>query len=431
MDPGLGRALRKAERAVTTGEEFRLWDRYLIIADDFTGANDTGVQLRRRGIPTEVVFAGKPIGSDEASIVIDTESRTILSETAGKIVRNALKGVDFSPFKYVMKKIDSSIRGNIVEETKAVLEYFKPEIIVCAPALPVLGRTTVRGIQLLNGVRILDTEVAIDPINPVIDDDLVSILGKICGEKPTLKTLDDVRSDGFNLEGGKAFVCDAETNADLSAIVAATIKTGKKALYIGTAGIAESIMDVEHPVLPAFAVVASVSSVTNKQMQHCGRNGAVLIQVPIGKILTGEVKADELGEKALASLERGDDTILLTDTAYDRSTLKDSLEAFGKLGLSAIEAGEKVRTIMGELALGVLERTKVSGVFLSGGDTALGLMRKLGAEGADILSEAITGIPLTRVHGGKFHGLKLATKAGAYGNEDAVSLVMRKLKETI
>lgn len=33
-------------------------DRYLIIADDFTGANDTGVQLKRRGYPTEVLFAG-------------------------------------------------------------------------------------------------------------------------------------------------------------------------------------------------------------------------------------------------------------------------------------------------------------------------------------------------------------------------------------
>jgi len=31
-------------------------NRYLIIADDFTGANDTGVQLKRRGINTNVVF---------------------------------------------------------------------------------------------------------------------------------------------------------------------------------------------------------------------------------------------------------------------------------------------------------------------------------------------------------------------------------------
>ena len=32
-------------------------NKYLIIADDFTGSNDTGVQLRRRGYPTKVFFA--------------------------------------------------------------------------------------------------------------------------------------------------------------------------------------------------------------------------------------------------------------------------------------------------------------------------------------------------------------------------------------
>ena len=34
-------------------------NRYLIIADDFTGANDTGVQMRRRGFETVVVFPGR------------------------------------------------------------------------------------------------------------------------------------------------------------------------------------------------------------------------------------------------------------------------------------------------------------------------------------------------------------------------------------
>ena len=406
-------------------------DRYLIIADDFTGANDTGVQLRRRGIQTEVLFAGRPIGSGEASVVIDTESRTVLPDTAEKIVRRALEGVDFSPFKYVIKKIDSSIRGNIVAETKAVLDYFKPEIIVCAPALPVLGRTTAHGIQTLNGTRILDTEIAVDPINPVADDNLVNILTEISGEKVILKTEDDVHSKGFSLENGKAFVCDAESNGDLDRIVAASIRTGKKVLYIGTAGMAESIMDIERPVLPSFGVVASVSSVTNRQMQYCGRNGTVLVQIPIGKILTGEVRGEELRDAALASIKKGNDTILLTDTAYDRASLQNSLAAFKKLGLGAIEAGERVRTIMGTLALDILEQVRVSGVFLSGGDTALGLMKQLDADGAEIISEAIAGIPLTRVRGGKFPGLKLATKAGAYGNEDAVSLVMRKLKETV
>ena len=126
-------------------------ERYLIIADDFTGANDTGVQLRRRGFPTEVLFCGKPMGADR-SIVIDTESRTVHPDHAYEIVSHALEDVDFDSFRYVIKKVDSTMRGNIAAEIKAVDEHFKPELMIFAPALPDLKRTTVDGVQCLNGV---------------------------------------------------------------------------------------------------------------------------------------------------------------------------------------------------------------------------------------------------------------------------------------
>lgn len=405
--------------------------RYLIIADDFTGANDTGVQLCKRGIDTEVLFAGKPLAADISSIVIDTESRTILPEAADKSVRIALEKVDFSQFDYVMKKIDSTIRGNIVEECRAVCDYYKPEIIVCAPALPVLGRTTENGIQHLNGVRICETEVAKDPINPVCEDNLVNILTSICKDKVVLKTVKDVNSPDFCLCDGNAFVCDAKTSEDLDRVVAAAIKTNKKVLYIGTAGLAGSIINVENPVYPAFGVVASVSSVINKQMHYCEKAGTTLIQLPMDQILSGKVKAEDFRDSAISSLKAGKDTILLTDTAYDRSALQKSLDAFNKLGMGPVEAGKKVRDIVGALAIHILEKVKVSGVFLSGGDTAQGIIKQIDADGSQILLEALPGIPIMRVCGGKMNGLKLSTKAGAFGTEEAVLIVMGKLKENI
>ena len=39
-------------------------NRYLIVADDFTGSNDTGVQMCRRGLDTSVMFAGRPLPAD-------------------------------------------------------------------------------------------------------------------------------------------------------------------------------------------------------------------------------------------------------------------------------------------------------------------------------------------------------------------------------
>lgn len=157
-------------------------DRYLIIADDFTGANDTGVQLRRRGFATEVLFSGKPVGT-EHSVVIDTESRTVHPDHAYEIVSHAVESVDFSGFRYVIKKVDSTMRGNIAAEVKAVDEKFQPELVVFAPALPDLGRTTVDGVQCLNGVEICRTELALDPKNPVVEDNLVRMLATSYDEK--------------------------------------------------------------------------------------------------------------------------------------------------------------------------------------------------------------------------------------------------------
>ena len=41
---------------------------FVIVADDFTGANDTGVQLCRSGIPVDVVLDVNQIKDDETSV---------------------------------------------------------------------------------------------------------------------------------------------------------------------------------------------------------------------------------------------------------------------------------------------------------------------------------------------------------------------------
>ena len=67
-------------------------------------------------------------------IVIDTESRTVHPDHAYEIVSHALEDVDFDSFRYVIKKVDSTMRGNIAAEIKAVDEHFKPELMIFAPA---------------------------------------------------------------------------------------------------------------------------------------------------------------------------------------------------------------------------------------------------------------------------------------------------------
>ena len=323
------------------------------------------------------------------------------------------------------------MRGNIAAEVKAVDEKFQPELIIFAPALPDLGRTTVDGVQCLNGTEICRTELALDPKNPVVEDNLVRMLAAVYDEKVFLKRLPDVRGKDLTFEEGRIYACDAETNDDLKKILLAAGRTGKKILYIGTAGLADNLMQLERPSLPAFGVVASVSTVTNRQMKYCEGKGITMVQIPVHRILSGEEDTAPYLEQAMEALKRGEDTILLANTSYNREELELSFEAGEKLGLGPVETGDKVRSIIGHLAMQVLEQVPVSGVFLTGGDTALGMLANIGADGSEILSEIRVGIPLVRVKGGSFEGLKLVTKAGAFGEDDAVVFALRKLKETI
>lgn len=93
------------------------------------------------------------------------------------------------------------------------------------------------------------------------------------------------------------------------------------------------------------------------------------------------------------------------------------------------EASDYIRIEMGALTAEVLEACDVSGIFVTGGDTALGLLEALGADGSEILTEVSAGIPMMRLIGGKASGIKMITKAGVFGSPDAITAAFRKLKE--
>jgi D-threonate/D-erythronate kinase len=60
-----------------------------VIADDLTGAADTGVQLVRAGYLTAVAFRGAPVPptKDLDAVALDTDSRAMPAGFAAKRVR--------------------------------------------------------------------------------------------------------------------------------------------------------------------------------------------------------------------------------------------------------------------------------------------------------------------------------------------------------
>lgn len=405
-------------------------NRYLIIADDFTGANDSGVQLKRRGIKTDVVFSTKMMKSDSISYVIDTESRGLSSDEAYQCLYNFASEVRTDEFKYIIKKVDSTLRGNIAEEVKALDQVFDSDLIIFMPALPDLNRTTVNGIHMLNNVPITETEIARDPKKPVTEDNLSKILSKRFNENINHISIDNIESNNLELRGGRIFSCDSLSNEHIKAVIKKAIESKKKVLWVGTAAIVENLMEVEKRTKPSMAIIGSVSSVTRSQVKYAQEKGITLLKIPMYEILEGR-DAEEYVSKAIETLQGGKDLLLLSSSSYDEEEYKKTNEVGYKMNMTIEEISVFTQGVLGDISKEIISRVEVSGVFLTGGDTARGFFEKTGALGSTIVGEVMIGIPMMKLRGGEFEGLNIITKAGAFGNIDTIYYSMRKLKEEI
>lgn len=66
----------------------------LIIADDFTGANDTGVQFAKQGVSTDVLLNDYSSYNGNAQVVIvNTDSRAMTIENAQKQINQRLNSI--------------------------------------------------------------------------------------------------------------------------------------------------------------------------------------------------------------------------------------------------------------------------------------------------------------------------------------------------
>ena len=142
--------------------------RLLMIADDFTGALDTGVQLAAHGIPTQVVVGQADLSACSSTVlVVDTETRHLPAAKAAKAVEKLTRSAVENGVGCIYKKTDSALRGNIGAELAALLKASGARNLPFLPAFPQIGRTTKKGVHYIDGVPVNESPFGIDPFEPV------------------------------------------------------------------------------------------------------------------------------------------------------------------------------------------------------------------------------------------------------------------------
>src|SRR5215217_5594623 len=221
-----------------------------VIADDLTGAADTGVQFVRAGYRTAVFFRATDVLADDLDAVsLDTDSRAMPAGFAAKLV--------------------------------AALGGARRDRVVVAPAFPAAGRTTVGGIQRVHGVPVDETEMASDPHTPVREAHVPRLLAHAFSSVGTLSVEDlaDHELVRRALEDYECVVADAEGDADLEALVRA-VPDPARVLWAGSAGLALALGSVypgpcagdasvhRASVRPVLVVVGSLSGVAQEQVKR-------------------------------------------------------------------------------------------------------------------------------------------------------------------
>ena len=267
-----------------------------IIADDLTGANDTALQFHIKGASTKILLDTECTPKIKAGTevwALSSESRNVTPKEAISRVEKAVKTfTDNFSFDYYYKKIDSTLRGNIAPETLVMLNALEYDAAIIIPAFPQEGRITVGGYHLLKGTPIGRTEIARDPLSPITESHVPTLLQSQLDESERcivgtigLRTVMNgagpilIKINELIKEGKKLIVADASSITDIEQIALAISKSEKKLLPAGTAagaqvlakywlaGIEKEGVNVSTGKLPKLIISGTANQITASQIQ--------------------------------------------------------------------------------------------------------------------------------------------------------------------
>ncbi|MCX7780896.1 MAG: four-carbon acid sugar kinase family protein [Negativicutes bacterium] len=422
----------------------------VIIADDLTGANDTGVQLAKQGLSTLVVLEPSQLEAlkDTAVIVLDTDSRGLAPAAAYHKAAVAARMVKKYGYDLIYKKVDSTLRGNLGPEIDAIMDECGFGLAVVAPAFPQNGRTTVNAVHLLQGVPLEATEISRDPKCPVKESNIVKLLasqtkrtvGHI-GIKVMMTRQKEVIAQAIRQLVDKdvnILVADIWLDEQFAVLAEAVAEAADNVLWVGSAGLAEVLpgllgMQARRQAMakPVIVVAGSVSSVTRRQVKLLAMqpNICMLKADPANMLIPAQQDAHirDCCRKIQDALVQGQDVVLVS--GYDDDIVAATNAQGAAMELAAAQVSDLVAAGLGRIISRVMEgKPDISGLALTGGDTAISICHALSAIGLKVVSEVAMGIPLGLIQGGCCHNMPVVTKAGAFGEEDALYRAVLALK---
>ena len=394
----------------------------LILADDLTGANDVGAQFAKRNIRSIVLVEPEqtslPIGYEV--IVVNTESRHIPAQLAAERIRRIVELGLRAGAQHFFKKTDSTLRGNIGPELKALMETLGERTIPFVPAFPETGRTTRGGIHFVHGIPIAETDFARDPLSPVPASSVAEVLRARSDLPVTSFRLPDLPSE---LPPG-CIVLDCESREEMSAIARAFAQKGRSRILAGSAAFAEELPHLlplrTKPLLtldPRGPILLVNGSLNPRSLEQISVTDATFSRIRLETKLLLEQDTDEALFNQLRSANGGNVLLYSAENARDASEL---IQLAARLGLKSAEAHLRVATVTGRIVDKAIRQFAFNTVIVFGGDTLLGIARACGWKAFVPRTEIAPGITVSTPQD---TDLTVINKAGGFGETNVVQII--------
>ena len=402
----------------------------LIIADDLTGAMDTGVKLAASGIRTRVTMdTGLQLQEED-----DTEVLTICAPTrhlppqeAYGIIRGIAQRASGLHIPYLFKKTDSALRGNVGAELSALLDGSGGKRLYFLPALPSMNRITEGGVHYIDGRWVSESVFGRDPFDPVKKSFIPDLLRDQTDKKVFLVKRDE-QPDFREREDG-IYVFDSRTDEDISAHVQNLKSQGELRLIAGCASLAQilpeylnfeterrtaSAGETENPE-KLTVICGSVNQISLKQMAFAEAEGCERVHLPVPLLLSEEGFDGEAGRQMCEKLYRAarkPGRCLLIDTQPDGQQAAVPQEDEAELEWKR----QRISGRLGSLVKILLDQGTAGRFMIIGGDTLLAFLSGIRCRDLTPVREVFPGVVLFRIRY-REKEYEILSKSGGFGPE--------------
>lgn len=413
--------------------------RVSVIADDLTGANDCGIKLAQNGFETKVILnEGNADITDNSSYVFNSNSRAMNKNKSYEINKKIAQKIKNNDFDLIYKKIDSTLRGHIISEIEAVNEVLNFDLIIIAPAFPEMNRTTKNGKHFVHKQLIADTGFKNDPIFPIYDSEIKTLLNANHNIEVNNLYLENIRDEkAFDDKIGyikqntiKYIISDIEEENDFKLLINNIKKNFKKVLWVGSAGLIKHLTPEKSELnhnhsspnsSQTITISSSMSDISISQIKQATNNSVETIGLGINvyelvKRYNENYYLDyvNIGINHLKKYKH-----LIIYAENDEISNQDLNDYIENHNISSDDVSKIIVKSVTNIFIEIFKNIKCDSIILIGGDTANEVLTQLKINSLKLLGEIEEGVPYssTNSYNGK---INIVTKAGAFGNQNTI-----------